>query len=247
MAGELRMRIAICDDESVDRKNIADALTAYARQNQLEFEIDEFEDGTAFLAAFHRASYLVVFLDVYMGETGGVETARAVCSMDENCAIIFVTSSPDFRAEGFEVAAVHYLIKPIGYAEIQTAMNRCKHRFNLDDRFFFVLSDRRRIRIHFKDVIYIEVYGKVTLAHTTGAVIKSRTPLAEIKKLLESGPFLQCHRCYIVNMMMIRKVLEDGFLMKNTDNVPIRKNGRQEIKDAYSDYLFHSVRGDADE
>lgn len=241
------MRIALCDDESADRKKVADALNAFAQKNRLKFEIDEFKETAAFLAAFRQAPYSIVFLDIYMGGIGGVETARQVCSIDENCAIIFVTSSPDFRAEGFEVAAVHYLVKPVGYAEIETAMNRCKRHFNLDDRFFFVLSDRRKIKLFYHDVVYIEVYGKKALIHTLTATVESRTPLAEIKKLLESGPFLQCHRCYIVNMTMIRRILEDAFLMKNKEAVPIRKNGRQEVKDAYGDYLLRTVRGKEDE
>lgn len=241
------MRIALCDDESDDRKKVADALNAYAQQNRLKFEIDEFEESSAFLAAFRQAPYPIVFLDIYMGGIGGIETARQVCAIDENCSIIFVTSSTDFRAEGFEVAAVHYLVKPVGYAEIETAMNRCKRHFDLDDRFFFVLSDRRKIKLYYNDVVYIEVYGKKTLIHTFSATIESRTPLAEIKKSLESGPFLQTHRCYIVNMTMIHRISEDAFLMKNNETVPIRKNGRQEVKDAYSDYLFGSVRGESDE
>lgn len=241
------MRIALCDDESADRKKVANALTAYAQQHRLIFEIDEFEESTAFLAAFRQEPYPIVFLDIYMGDVSGVEAARQICSIDKNCAIIFVTSSPDFRAEGFEVAAVHYLMKPVGYAEIETAMNRCKRHFHLDDRFFFVLSDRRKIKLYFNDIVYIEVYGKKTLIHTLSTTIESRTPLAEIKKSLENGPFLQCHRCYIVNATMIRGISENEFLLKNSDAVPIRKNGRQEVKDAYSDFLFGTVRGEADE
>lgn len=241
------MRIALCDDESADRKKVADALNAYAQKNSLEFEIHEFKESAAFLAAFRQTPYPIVFLDIYMGGIGGVETARQVCSIDENCAIIFVTSSSDFRAEGFEVAAVHYLVKPVGYAEIEIAMNRCKRYFSLDDRFFFVLSDRRKIKLYYNDVVYIEVYGKKALIHTLSAVIETRTPLTEIKKSLERGPFLQCHRCYVVNMTMISGILEDAFLMKNDETVPIRKNGRQEVKDTYSDYLFGSVRGEVNE
>ena len=238
------MKIAICDDEIEERKKIMEYLIRYSKENMLDLETTEFSGGSELLAVFEKSLYKVIFLDIFMGDVSGVDTALQIRALDEDCAIIFTTTSPDFRAEGFEVGAAHYLVKPVDYEGIETAMNRCKRMFTEDERSFTIPLERHSVRVRMKDVIYIEVFGKNVLVHTTDETLETRMALADMEQLLSGDPFLRCHRCYIVNMSMVMNVLEQEFLMKNNEKIPIRKNGRKETKDSYDEYLFRSVRRD---
>lgn len=236
------MRIAICDDNSSDRKQTVESILRYADQSMLDFHVDEFQTGTELMQAFPKSDYKIVFLDILMDGISGVETAYQIRKTDSECIIIFTTTSPDFRAEGFDVGATHYLLKPFAFEEVAKALDRCKRLFAASERYFSVTANRRPVKIRFQEVLYMEVYGKCTLIHTLCCTIKTYTPISKIALLLKGGPFLACHRCYLVNMRYISGILDDCFELDNQEKIPIRRRGRKAIKDEYKRYFINSIR-----
>ena len=76
---EHMFRIAICDDERQFRKRIHDILIEYMNENDILYEIDEFESGKDFISLdINLAKYDIVFLDVNMDELDGMETAQKI-------------------------------------------------------------------------------------------------------------------------------------------------------------------------
>jgi len=238
----MKLRIAVCDDYDNDRKMVSEHILSYAGKHLLDIEVEELQSGEALLDSSSQNPFQMVFLDIYLEGISGVETAFKIREKDENCIIIFVSTSPDFRAEGFEVGAVHYLIKPAAYEGVETALNRCRRLFEEAEKCFEITVERRIVKVRTRDVLYAEVYGKTVLIHTVSGTLKTYTTLSEIANLLEGGPFLICHRCYIVNMKFVSELLEADFLLENGEKVPIRKNGRQKIKEEYLQYIFHVIR-----
>jgi DNA-binding LytR/AlgR family response regulator len=214
----------------------------YADQSMLDFHVDEFQTGTELMQAFQKSDYKIVFLDILMDGISGVETAYKIRETDSECVIVFTTTSPDFRAEGFDVGAIHYLLKPFTFEAVTKALDRCKRLFAASERYFCVIANRQSVKVRFQDVLYVEVYGKCTLIHTINDTIKTYTPISKIALLLREGPFLACHRCYIVNMRYISGILDDCFELDNEKKIPIRRKGRQAIKDEYKRYFINSIR-----
>lgn len=241
------LKIAVCDDTAADRQLTSNYILRYADRFMLDFKIEEFATGTELLRAYQKAAYQIVFLDILMDGLSGVETAYKIRETGCDCILIFTTTSPDFRAEGFDVGAVHYLLKPLTYEGVENALNRCKRIFVESEKQFSIVTNRQTVRVRFKDVLYLEVYGKCTLIHTFNGVIKTYTPLFKVASLLQSGPFLMCHRCYVVNMSYVSGILEDCFELDTKEKIPIRRKGRQAIKDEYCQYFLNSVRGHEDE
>lgn len=236
------MKIAVCDDNFVDRKQIAKYILQYANQFMLDFQIEMFETGIELLPAFQKTAYKIIFLDIFMKGISGVETAYKIREKDSESMIVFITTSPDFRAAGFDIGAVHYLLKPLTYKMVETALNRCKRLFVENEKYISIIANRHTARIRFRDILYAEVYGKCTIIHTRNGDLKTYTPLSKVAALLNGGPFLVCHRCYIVNMRYISGVFEDCFKLDNDEAIPIRRQGRQAIKDEYYRYFLNSIR-----
>ena len=241
------MKIAVCDDTAVDRSRTIEYILQYANQNMLDFQVEPFETGTELLHAFRESAYKIIFLDILMDGITGVETAYKIREMGSDCIIIFTTTSPEYRAEGFDIGAVHYLLKPLQYKAVEDALNRCKRLFTENEKYFSIIVNRHSVQVRFKDALYIEVFGKYTLIHTLNDILKTYIPLFKIATLLNEGPFLECHRCYIVNMYYISGILEDCFQLDNGEEIPIRRKGRQAIKDEYSRYFLNAIRRNEDE
>ena len=55
----------------------------------------------------------MIFLDIQMEGRNGIETARAIRECDRKVVIVFVTAMREYVFEAFDVAAFHYLLKPI--------------------------------------------------------------------------------------------------------------------------------------
>ena len=174
----------------------------------------------------------------------GIEIAKRIRIHDKECIIVFMTSSRDHALDAFEVDAMQYLVKPVYYDKIRHIFDKTQKLFSENMRFIEVPSNGLSTKILLKDIYYIEVYNKTCLIHTNLHTIKTYTPLSKLWELLDGSPFLRCHRSYILNMFYIDDILENDFLLKSSDKIPIRKDASSDIKQTYSDYFFEKMRND---
>lgn len=108
------MRIAVIDDQLADRETIAALVSRWAKDRAETVASVPFPSAEAFLFTyFEDRDFDILLLEVEMGTINEVELAKTVRKEDDAVQMIFVTCFPDFIAEGYEVSAVHYLIKPV--------------------------------------------------------------------------------------------------------------------------------------
>ena len=128
------MKIAVCDDTQSDREQVSEYIRQYANRSTLDIEIDMFSNAESLLFPFKKSVYKIIFLDILLNKMSGVEAAFKIREIDNECVIIFTTTSPDYRAEGFEVGAIHYLIKPVSFEKIEEALKIAEQmNFSHDD------------------------------------------------------------------------------------------------------------------
>lgn len=109
-------------------------------------------------------------------------------------------------------------------------------------RFIEIKSDRTKIKVPLVKIIYIETYGRETLFHTSDGDIKTTAHLLlnDLEKKLGNS-FLRCHRSYIINMNHVDTIETEEFLMRNGCRVPMRQRRRQEIRDAFADFVSNRL------
>ena len=236
------LHLAVCDDRMEDRKKLCRLLNEYGQYNNLELTVDQWSTGEDFLLSFAPGRYQLVFLDIYMKQINGVETARTIREQDEDCAIVFVTTSPEHAVEGFSVNALHYLLKPLTAAQLDTVFQRLTRLQKKEPAYITVRSQRLEVRCNVDEIIFAEIYDKLCLIHTKTNTIQTYTPLDEIERQVPVNLFLRCHRSYLVNMSYITRMEDTQFTVHDQHLIPIRKNDRQTLKQRYLDYLFATTR-----
>ena len=102
----MRLNIAICDDEKAIREQINELI----EKEKVGICLDLYETGDALLATDKK--FDIVFLDIQMDGTDGIETAKRLRQRDEDTILIFITGIREYVFEAFDVAAFHYLLKP---------------------------------------------------------------------------------------------------------------------------------------
>ena len=107
----MELRFAVVEDRLPDAQRL-ESLLRLAFGGGQPLVCDHYESGDAFLAAFPSKNYQVVFLDICMEGTNGIETARILRRTDPDLLLVFVTSSPEYVWDAFPVHPFDYLLKP---------------------------------------------------------------------------------------------------------------------------------------
>ena len=101
------MNIAVCDDD----KNIRELIGSKVKKQYEKANIVYFTSGEEVL--LWNETIDIIFLDIQMPGRNGMEIARQLRKKDENIIIIFVTAIEEYVYQAFDVAALHYIVKPI--------------------------------------------------------------------------------------------------------------------------------------
>ena len=134
------MRIAIVDDLAAERTLLKDRLERQLQRRTVQADILEYESSETFLEAAREAPFTAAFLDIYMDGMTGMEAAKKLRETDTDCLLVFTTTSTDHALEGFQVRALHYLVKPFTEADIDALLGSPSHS-NSHPYVFIVISD----------------------------------------------------------------------------------------------------------
>ena len=228
------LRVAICDDDDNDAARLRSAI----EESGVPAEITCFTSGGSFLASHPSGQYDLVLFDILMGDIIGVEAARVLRESDEDCSVVFVTSSEDYRPEAFDVGASQYLIKPVDREKLYKIIRKIKPKNGAGEKGGSCIANVKgeRMEVAFDDIMYVEVKNHNCFVHTKNGVIETGTTMTikEWQQHLSQPRFIRCHKSFIVNLSYVKAVGRD-FTMANGDTVYIRRNDIAKCKNYKSE------------
>ncbi len=235
------MRIAICDDNQIDRDIIKDFLHTYLTEKSIPNTMTEYENGMNLICDIEEGYYYdLVFLDIFMDHILGMDIARRLRSVGYTGKIIFLTSTAEFAVDSYEVEASGYLLKPHDYEKLRSLLDRLIDRTNIGQ---FQVSVRNTIySIPFGEIVYVESRNNVCILHRSdGREYTIYKKLSEVGSQLNDSRFLRCHQSYLVNMSYIAKA-DKQFELTTGDVVLIRQRNQKEIRRAYQEFASKGVK-----
>lgn len=213
------MKIAICDDQ---QNNIEEVKRIWQKcvDDNFYYELSEFTCAEDLLQAYRNGiTYDLLVLDIEMGAISGMEAAKKVRRVDKKCKIIFITAFDQYMREAFDVAAIHYLDKPIDERKLQMLFYSCikEYREQSYPMIFFVYkrkdSEREvpaieeRVKVDISDILYFESYNRVVNVNlVSGEMIQTKRKITELEQELRSRNFIRIHKSYLINVVYIRKI-----------------------------------------
>ena len=237
----MKLNIAVCDDEKVIREQINELI---GRQKQ-DINIELYVTGDELLAA--EKQFDIVFLDIQMNGTNGIETARILRERNENMILIFITGLREYVFEAFDVAAFHYLLKPIEGSKFTEVFQRAKKelekRKTQRQEPLFIKIGKRSITLEKGNILYIDSRAKKVGIHTTRETIEAYASMNELEKLL-GGSFFRCHRGYLVNLAYVAEYNDESITLNNGECVYLAKKRYGEFVKIYMRYLRNEVGAD---
>lgn len=144
----------------------------------------------------------LLFLDIKMPDITGLDLIEI---LHFKPAIVLTTAFRDFAVEGFELDVMDYLVKPIPFKRFVKTIEKFLaqqsseeiDKSNSEDA-LFVKADRKRVRVPFQDILYVEGvkdYVKIVLKDKT---ILTKVSIGNFQKQLPDPTFIRIHKSYIV-------------------------------------------------
>jgi DNA-binding LytR/AlgR family response regulator len=233
------LRIALCEDTVFD----AELLSTLIEMSKINYHLDTFPSGESLLEDFEKDKYDLIFLDVYMAELTGVQTAERIRELDTQVVIVFTTTSDDFTREGYRLNAYKYLLKPVVRDDVDDALELATlKRDKAQGATLAIVTDNTPVIIPLSDIVSIESSNRRSLIYTSKESYATTMTIDDLEKLLPYPRFLRSHRSYIVNLDHVDDI-EDDFIMDNGAVSYIAVKNHRKIKHIYDDYIFSTVRG----
>lgn len=225
----MKIRVAVCDDERSQTEYLTAKLSEWAARNDHTCDVLAFPSAEAFLFAYgENKSFDVLLLDIEMKEMNGVELARRIREENDAVQIIFITGYPDFISQGYDVGALHYLLKPISEEKLFAVLDRAQKNLRKAEKRLTVSVNRQTEYIPFSKIVCLEAQMNYTVVYTNVAAYRVKTALSDLEKKLDDG-FFRCQRSFIVNLAEIHTVKRDSVILKNGRSVPISRGMREQI------------------
>ena len=224
-------KIAICDDNGVDVQYISGLVNEWASQQQRQIRIDTFPSAEAFL--FHYAEekdYDILLVDIEMGDMDGVSMAKAVRTDNQSVQIVFITGYSDYIAEGYEVSALHYLMKPVHTEKLFNVLNRAAERLRKDEGTLLLELPGELVRIPFLEIRYLDVQRNYVTVHGRQDYTVKNT-LSELESRLDER-FFRIGRSYIVNLYFIQKVTKTEVYLSDHSILPLPRGQYESLNRA---------------
>lgn len=235
------IRICILDDDISSAKQMHNILTEYLTDHKISFEIDQYERGEHLLNALSNAAavYQIYFLDILMPGISGIQTAKEIRKHDKSAHIIFLTSSPEYAIEGYEVRAYDYLQKPLNADRLFHTLSELLGAEDQPSAKWLQLKINGVLRnIPYNNICYIEAQrNKLLVVLNTGEHLEAYGTFSSILSLLKDEPeFTQTHRSYIINMRYIREFTSTVIRLQSDHHIPVSRNFSTSAKQDYFEF-----------
>lgn len=228
-------RLAICDDSITDAEFVEGILNSWAMQRKITIQTKIFSSAESFLFEYaENKSFDILLLDIEMNGMDGVTLAKRVRKEDETLQIIFITGYSEYIAEGYEVAALHYLVKPVKKQKLMEVLDRALEKQKENQCCLNLEHSGEMVRIPFYQIRYLEVQHNYVTIHCKNDY-KVKRALGEFEKELDER-FSRVGRSMIVNLKYIQRVTKTEVFLSDGYVLPLPRGAYEPLNRAIISY-----------
>jgi len=183
-------------------------------------DIHTFPSAESFLFDYaEQKDYDILLLDIEMSSMNGVELAKRIRKENDAVQIIFITGYTDYIAEGYEVFALHYLVKPLSETKLFEVLNRAVLKIRKNEKALFLSLAGEMVRIPIYEIKYLEVQQNYVTVHSKKDYTVKKT-LGEFERELDER-FYRMGRSFIVNLSFIDKITKTDVFLSDGSVIPL--------------------------
>lgn len=231
------MRLAYCDDEKIQLEYVRKLAGQWAMERGAALHYDAYQSAKELLFENEQGyPFDLLILDIDMQGMDGMALARKIRETDKKLPILFLTNCREYVFEGYEVAALRYLLKPLDEEKLFALLDEMKYLQEKEKHYIIESIGGEQIKLAVEDIFSVEANGHYLTIHTRERDYELKKGLAEYEAQLNSVNFISTHRSYLVNIAHVERVLRNECVLSDGSSVPVSRNSYKAVNEAFITY-----------
>lgn len=212
----MAIKVILVEDESGIRTLLRKII-----ERKEGFEVvGECDNLAEAIALFTKTRAEVIFLDIEINGTSGMECAKMIADMEPKTKIIFATAHSEYMSAAFEVYAFDYLVKPFPTERVNQTLDRIKAfsdpgskepldkiiKFERGLEKLLVKGKESMSFVDINDIILVQRENSSTVIYTGKDSFTTSVSLSDIEAKLDTEQFMRSHKSYLINVSQIKKI-----------------------------------------
>lgn len=231
------INIAICDDEEYFNNKLKKIVQNYFDFNNIEIQIDVFDDGVTLLEALKNGEiYDLMLLDIRMKKLDGIKLGKIIRkeSKWEETEIVYISSEKERAIEALPIRVFDFIFKPIDTVKIEKVLKKYLDVKNYKNEYIEIIEGSNKQKIFFDKIIYIGTKGRNNQIYTTDKTYLVTKTLSELENIFPKRNFMRIHKGFIINLDKIASYSYIAVTMINDKNIPIPQSKRVEFRKMFT-------------
>lgn len=235
------MKVAVCEDVLQEAQWLCETIRKWFERRRIYAEVASFADAEAFLFALEDTHFDMLFLDIKMPGEDGVSLARRLRKAKLDVAIVFVTGEKEYVMEGYEVEAVHYLLKPVEEEKVFLCLQRIYEKEARQEPYLILDTESGKIKLLQREIYQLEVFGHSLQYITRKGSFEVAKPLKQALAELETGSFVLCYRGIAVNLLYVDAIEKNKLSLRDEKEgfareIPVSRRLYHNVNEAFIQY-----------
>lgn len=239
-----KLRIVVCDDNPQDLQNYSLLCRRLGEKYKIDLAIKDYTSGDSLLFDMENPQFFskvdIIFLDIRMPGSDGIQVANEVRRLGYNGIIIFITVSDKHYEDAFDAKAFNYVRKgreflarfeKIFLEAVKTAENAQQ-----DIVIFSCCGEFRQILI--KDISYFEIVKNIIVVHYNDDSFEFVSSLGKIEEQLYGHGFQRVHRSFLISLYYVQSYTYGELTMTDGTKIPVSRKYNQDLKEALNEMVL---------
>ncbi len=217
------LNIAICDDEPIILAKIIDLVKSEFQKQGIKVNIFSFEKGEDIFHKQNIYNFDVIFLDIELKASNGLEIAKKLRKSSYNNLIVFITSFVNYVLDGYKTDAFRFILK----SNLESQLSECIEAIaeNLKST-KYQMSDEL---IAINDILYaMSDNRKITVYLKNGKTKTEYMKLDDFEEKLNSKSLCRVHQSYLINIAYVEFITRYEITLIDDIIIPVSKSRYKE-------------------
>ena len=236
------LRVILCDDNLYVLDYYKSLLKSAASENQIDIKLTCFESGEQLLFNLSDSPNMadIIYLDILMGQTNGIETARRLREIGCVATLVYLTTSNEYVFEAFDTNPFYYIGKDeMPEKKFKDVFLKAVNSVSLKRNSYILATvGSTNLRLALDKIKYFDVQNRLITAHTADSDVEYYYRLDELEQDLRGKGFMRIHRSFLVNCFYIQKLSRTQLTLLDGTELPVSAKYSDAVKDAFSNYLI---------
>lgn len=241
MAEKPAYRLAVLEDDSVQRKHLLDIL---ARCPYAElFAVEGFADVCELEARMEKVRFDVLLCDISLGSDAsvncrGIDFVRSHAAENAFMQVVYISGHAEFCSEVYSTEHAWFLLKPVAQADFDRALGKAVENLRKSsENPVGVVVDGSIVLIPPRSIAYLESHLRKVCIHAADGVYETYSTLSKMEERLPRS-FIRCHKSFLVNIDCAKKLERDRILLNSGEHVPVSQRHRKGVREAFAAFLI---------